>query len=210
MTQHEERCTTSQSQGVVAAIGCNVDWSEVSQQEAVRFVDDPMKGGLSTAFIKSGRQVFFGELIKLPISRSQPYDPATYPSDAWMILEQDERSLALSEVDPNEMMLMSSGYTPGEEVDGGKHLRWLKRQAEIRLDAQVLQMFWENKHRIPETWKEKVDGHAPFVFFDGTILSGGDSRISLYLHWTGREWERNSCHLSHIRASWMASAVLKV
>ncbi|OGW86289.1 MAG: hypothetical protein A3C35_05790 [Omnitrophica bacterium RIFCSPHIGHO2_02_FULL_46_11] len=216
MRSQKERATTFQTQAVVAAIGCNVDWETVSQFEAARFMDDSMKGDLSTAFVKSGRQVFFGELTRLPINRSQPYDPSTYPSNVWSIREEDERSLALTEIDPSEIKLVSylRAVDGNDPISGEENLVRLKEQETIgtvRLDARIHQMFWRNKHRIPEVWKEKIaKGYPPSIHFDGTVLIAGGAPMSLLLRWNDRkeEWERDFRMFSHGRAPWMLSAVL--
>ena len=210
MMRHEERSTTDQAMAVAGSFMCNVDWASVTQKEARKFIDDPMKGEMGAAFVKSGRDVFFGRMTKLPIDRTEPYDPATYPSDVWRISEEDERSLALTEIDPNDINLMAPfRFEADEEIDGDVNLRRLKRYGHVRLDAKILQMFWENKHLIPESWKEKVGDFSRLILFDGTILSCGDDRISLYLHWNGRGWERKFRNSPFHRAGCMPSAVLK-
>ncbi|MFY9493080.1 MAG: hypothetical protein WAP55_01145, partial [Minisyncoccia bacterium] len=79
---------------------------------------------------------------------------------------------------------------------GTERIRRLKAANHIRLDAQIFQTLWENKHRIPEGWKEKINGNTTYIFFDGTSLRSPDGfRGALCLDWFGGEWHWDYCWL---------------
>lgn len=141
----------------------------------------------------------------LRIDRSTPFDPEKFIGKGWKIVEgsEDERSLALAEIDLSKPNLVSI-LKPGEEwVMGDVNLARLKKSKVIRMDAKIFQTLWENKALIPSSWKEKV------VFFDGTLLwspSGG--RYALDLFWYGRQWDWDYVWQGSGRLAVCASAVL--
>jgi len=51
------------------------------------------------AFLRNGGRVIVGESKIAPIDRSKPFNPANFIGEGWTIEEEDERSLALTEVD---------------------------------------------------------------------------------------------------------------
>ncbi|MFY9492863.1 MAG: hypothetical protein WAP55_00005, partial [Minisyncoccia bacterium] len=72
---------------------------------------------------------------------------------------------------------------------GTERIRRLKAANHIRLDAQIFQTLWENKHRIPEGWKEKINGNITYICFDGTSLRSPDGfRYALCLDWDEGGW----------------------
>ncbi len=121
----------------------------------------------------------FGNAV-LAIDRGRPFDPAKFIGEGWSIVEQDERSLALSEVNIGDIQLVTMLKDGETYVRGEEKLLRLKASGKIRLDAKVFQTFWENNDLIPESWRGKT------VFFDGTVLRrpNGD-RCVLCLCWNG-------------------------
>jgi hypothetical protein len=103
------------------------------------------------------------------IDRSLPFDSAEFIGKDWGVIEEDERSVALTEVDLSsvrlETCLRAERYIPGET-----RLCRLKEAGYIRLDAKVFETLWRNQHLIPEGWKEKTYGYVTHVYFDGTLL----------------------------------------
>lgn len=138
----------------------------------------------------------------LQIDRSTPFNHAAFLGNGWSIVEQDERSLALPEIDLNKISFETT-LRPGEvSIKGEEKLRRLKEAGHIRLDAQVLQTLWENQHLIPESWKEKTGGNTTYIFFDGTILQRPDGdRYVLYLYWYDGEWH---WHCRWLGSDWFA------
>lgn len=125
----------------------------------------------------------------IPIDRTAPFDPVKFISPEWSIDEQDERALAITEVDFAKVRLVSMLKKRESFIKGEERLKRLKGVGNIRLDAKVFQTLWENQSLIPESWKEKTDGNVTFIFFDGTVLrSPGGGRYVLYLYWDDGRW----------------------
>jgi hypothetical protein len=142
--------------------------------------------------------------IKMLINRSIPLDPAEFLGKGWSIVEQDERSLALTEVDISKICLETMLKDGETRVSSEDRLRRLKEAGHVRLDAKIFQTFWENKERIPESWKKK-----DVIVFDGTELQSphGD-RYVLYLYWYGVGWDWNYYWLGNDWRAGYPSAVL--
>ncbi len=128
----------------------------------------------------------------ISIDRTTPFDPVKFLGRGWTIDEQDERSLALAQVNLANVRLKHM-LKPGETmIKGEAKLERLQEADCIRLDAKVFQTLWENQASIPESWKEKINGNTIFVFFDGTIFRdpSGD-RCVLRLSWNVSRWYWN-------------------
>jgi hypothetical protein len=133
------------------------------------------------AFLRNPNLVF-GPILS--IDRSRHFNPAKFIGEGWSIIGQDESSLALTEVDISKIRLETMLKDCETQVQGEEKLRRLKATGHIQLDAKIFQTFWENKDRIPESWK------SMFIYFDGTILQSPDGcRCVLYLCWSGDEWD---------------------
>jgi hypothetical protein len=139
----------------------------------------------------------------LPIDRSKPLDSQAlidatgyfdedffecFPEAIfeWSVDEEDERSLALSELDLTKVILEptleSDDFAEGQEV-----LKRLKDKGYVRLDVKILKSLWENRHLIPETWKGRTDSGNNCIYFYGTILRDrvSGSRWVFFLKWVG-------------------------
>lgn len=148
---------------------------------------------------------------KLRIDRSQPIDPVKLLRPGWTIAEQDERSLALKEVDLSQVRLVQT-LNPGERcVQGEAKIQRLRSAGYILLDAKIFQTLWKNQRLIPKSWRQKTGRHATWIFFDGTVLASEkeDARCVLFLYWKGKRWYRGCFWLeSGWEAHW-PSAVLE-
>lgn len=120
----------------------------------------------------------------LRINRKKTFDPVGFIGKGWKITEQDERSLALTEVDLSKVLLETT-LKEGENVVGGEEkLNRLKATGHVRLDAAIFQALWENQGLIPEAWKE-----VGAIYFDGTILLNPHGlRCVLCLCWSDGRW----------------------
>lgn len=145
----------------------------------------------------------------IQIDRTAPFDPVTFIGEGWSIVEQDERSLKLTEVDLSKVQFETMLKHGETSVVGEEKLKRLIASGNIRLDAKVFQTLWENQHLIPEAWKQLTNGNTTYVFFDGTILQDSDGhRFVMYLFWYGGEW---SWYFFWLGSKWRAfypSAVL--
>lgn len=198
--------TIDQSHQVIATLMQNADWGSIdfelsNLQEMV--VRNPQKAGAQfTAFLKNGGRVIVGESI-LKIDRSKPFDP-TFIGPGWTIWrgpadgkglegeeEQDVRSLALTEINLNQILLEAHLKQGESSTTGEERINRLNVANRIKLDAKIFQTLWENRDRLPERFKQKTEGNTTFIFCDGTTLrSPSGDRYSLYFYWDsdGYEW----------------------
>ena len=139
----------------------------------------------------------------ISIDRAQPFDLVKFLGEGWAIDEQDEQSLALSEVDFANVRLENMLKKGEVWIKGEEKLERLKKAGYIRLDAKVFQALWENQPLILESWKKVI------VYFDGTILRGpGGDRYVLCLYWPGGQWRWGVRWLGHDGGGCGPSAVL--
>lgn len=99
-------------------------------------------------------------------------------------LDQDERSLALDELDLNKVRFESTLEKGEKVVRGEERLLRLKAKPLIRLDPGWLTELLADTSKIPEHWKKME--HIPF---DGQILRDPHGRrYVLSLYWHGKAW----------------------
>jgi hypothetical protein len=184
--------TIGQSHTVIQILATNVNWDVLDHTILQKIVDDPTEAGKQfTAFLKNGGKVIVDNPRVINIDRSIPFDPKTFIGDGWSIEEQDERAIALTEIDLTEVMFDSILEKGEKSIKGEDKLKRLKEKTNrIRLDAGIFKTLWENQILIPEKWKEKTNGNTTYIFFDGTVLRNSDgSRYVLCLYWDDREWD---------------------
>lgn len=174
----------------IAILMNNADWDAVNGTVLQKVIDNPRDAGSQfTAFLKNGGRVIVGEPKVIPIDRTSAFDPVAFIGEGWSIVEEDERSLALGEVDLTKVNFETMLKERESSVVGEEKLKRLKDAGHIRLDAKVFQTLWENQHLIPASWKEPTNGNTTYVFFDGTILRDSNGyRYVLYLYWRDGEW----------------------
>jgi hypothetical protein len=132
-------------------------------------------------------QMFLIGLQIIEIDRSKPFDPTEFIGGG-VIEEQDERSLALTQLDVSKIRLETILDSNEQPVRSRKRLERLKESGQIRLDARFFKKFWENQDLIPEKWKETVDGSPRFIFFDGTVIRRDTRSFVLGLYWSCGKW----------------------
>ncbi len=159
---------------------------------------------------------------QMMIDRSTPFNPAEFIGNGWTIWrgpadgdglsgeeDQDERSLALTEIDPAAIFLETCLRDREDRITGEETIRRLKAAERIRLDAGIFSVFLENHMRIPKEWKKKTNGYRTFIFFNGTTLrSPWGYRYTLYLCFHDREWFWRYDRLGNDRSADDPSAVL--
>jgi hypothetical protein len=183
--------TTGQVSEVFAGLA-QVDWSEIDGHVLQHFINlSPKERGKRFAtFLKNSGPVISGVQKVIPIDRTSAFDPVAFVGVGWSIVEEDERSLSLGEVDLTKVNFETMLKDHESSVVGEEKLKRLKDTGHIRLDAKVFQTLWENQHLIPASWKESTNGNTAYVFFDGTILRDSDGdRYVLYLYWRRGEWD---------------------
>jgi len=139
------------------------------------------------AMFAEGRDFKEATIVKIDCSKT--FDPVAFIGKGWSIVEQDERSLALTQIELGKIdfdHMLKKGET---RINGEDKLNRLKKDDRIRLDAKVFQTLWENQSLIPASWKEKTNGNTTYIFFDGTVLQDPDGdRCVLYLYWSVGGW----------------------
>lgn len=215
------------------------DWTLGQMAEVggavVRSLPKALKGinpKLALEAVKRGEKVeqvldeAFGCLVGrqtvISINRSTPFNPAQFISPGWSIWkgpangdslsgeeDQDQHSLALTKLDLSQIQLVTCLERGETSTTGEERLNRLKKANHTRLDAKVLQTFWENQEFIPETWKNKTNGHTTYIFFEGSILRSPDGvRSVLVLCWRGGRWDWYCFWLEGDRGADDPSAVL--
>ncbi len=176
--------TIGQSHTVIQTLANNVNWDVLDHTILQKIVNDPTEAGKQfTAFLKNGGKVIVDSPRIINIDRSIPFDPK-FIGEGWSIEEQDEKSLALTEINFSEVMFNSTLEKGEKSIKGEDNLKRLKEKNCIRLDAGIFKTLWENQILIPEKWKEKTKGNITYIFFDGTILrSSRGHRSVLCLYW---------------------------
>lgn len=203
-----------QSHSVIQALANNVDWSvldgDMLQEQIIK--NQKEAGKQFTAFLKNGWKVMVDSPRVISIDRSIPFDPTTFIGNRWSIEEQDERVIALTEIDLTCVMFDSTLEKGEKSIKGKDKLNRLKEKTNrIRLDAGIFKTLWENQILIPEKWKEKTNGNTTYIFFSGTVLrrSNGD-RCVLYLYWRDGGWRWDDDWLERDWYANYPSAVLEV
>jgi hypothetical protein len=217
--------TIDQSHQVLATLAANTDWVAVDFEGSGLqdfIVRNPKEAGRRfTTFLKNCGKVMVGGSI-ITIDRSVLFNAAEFIGKGWSFwrgpadgdglqgaLEQDEHSLALTEVDTSKIVLKTS-LTNGEDwISGEENLKRLESASDIRLDLGIFWTFWKNQRLIPERFKEKTDENTTYVFCDGQTLRGplGD-RCALYFCWYDGRWDWGYDWLGSIRRDAQPSAVL--
>ncbi len=107
------------------------------------------------------------------------------------ILEVDERSLRLTEIDLTKVKLLNVLKRGEDTISGEERMRRIKATGHIRLDTWVLQAILKRPKCIPESWNQRR-----YITFDGTTFwfpghhegSGSESEMVLWLHKGDEGW----------------------
>lgn len=121
--------------------------------------------------LDQSRQNIICEPKIIQITRGR-FDPAEFIEPGWGIVadETDARSTVLTELDLTQVKHVTMLSEGEVAIRGEEKLARLKEKGCIRLDAEIFLTLWENKHFIPQSWKEYVRDYPCLIFFDGTIL----------------------------------------
>lgn len=118
------------------------------------------------------------------------------------ILELDERSLRLTEIDLTKVKLLNVLKKGEREISGEERLRRIKETGHIRLDTWILQAILKNPECIPANWDQRR-----CITFDGTIFwfpghykgTGSESEMVLWLHMGDNGWTDHESALRRTR-----------
>ncbi|MBI2042139.1 MAG: hypothetical protein HYT21_00065 [Candidatus Nealsonbacteria bacterium] len=146
------------------------------------------------------------------IDRTVPFGQAKPLGSGLKIIEQDEKALTLTEVNLSQVILVNAIAGREQSIGGHEQIRRLMHSRLILLDAQIMQVLWEDQTLIPPSWDIKKGG-MPFICFDGTVLRdshGNDYTLCLCRQspQPGKEWTQVLYNLKHTRHPNKLSAVL--
>lgn len=128
----------------------------------------------------------------ISIDRSIPTLPSNLSDSGWTIAEQDERSLALTEIDLSSVLFMNMLNKGETLVQGEIKLQRLKDSNLIRLDAAIFRTLSKNTSLILEHCEGLADYENLTICFDGTILEDKDGiRFFNYLSYKNGEWRKH-------------------
>lgn len=184
LDRREDEIKKRLNQGVI-----NFDWVMAQKQRIIEGLDVLLLATLSM-MLTCTKQFQPAKFIRFGWSFWRgPANGDDWPSE----IEQDTRSVSLSEFDPTKVRLETM-LRPGESsITGEKNLERLEEGAHVRLGANHFLALLENKSTIPESWKQKVDGKIRRIYFDGTVLRSPEGRRSvLYLCWSDDGWFWNA------------------
>jgi len=181
------RISTDQSHQVMAVLATNVDWDTVDfdglQDLIVRRPKDA--GAAFGAWLRNGGRFNIKGPSALVVDRSKPFDPVKFIGSGWSIVEEDTRSLALTEIDFSKVRF-ESGLQDGERyITGEEKLKRLTAMPEIRLDTKIGQALYEEKGQATLRF---IHDHFNVSWFElaGTVLRYSvGHRYFLYLYRVG-------------------------
>jgi hypothetical protein len=166
-------------------LGMNIDWNSVDFETAGlqdRIIRNPKEAGnLFAAWLNNGcRLVIKGPSI-LVIDRTKPFDPVKFIHSGVSIVEEDERSLALTEIDFAGVRFESGLVGDEPTIDGEEKLKRLKQLTEIRLDAKIGQTLLEEAGQPTLRFLHYHFG-VSWLELTGTVLCNSDGyRSFLYV-----------------------------
>jgi hypothetical protein len=189
-----------EARSILEVLWGNTAWGEIAPEQVTQLVDqmDPVElGHQFTLFLKNGGRVI-DTLRAIPIKRPTTYDLTAFigkkggiGKKPWEILtaEADERSTAMESLDFSAVRLESMLRDTEKLISPRERISRVKGAGYVRLDVGMFMAYWENKHLIPERYKEKIDGTDCVVCFDGTIIVGPFNEEYVFcLYWLGNEW----------------------
>ena len=142
------------------------------------------------------KPIVVGTTRVIPIDRYKPFDPATFIGAGWSIWcgpangnglegeeERDSRSGTLTELDLNQVQLVTCLKQNEKVMTGEERIKRFKTDGRVRLDENAFKALWENREQLPARFKERVNGNIQFIFFEGVVLRGpGGIRCALCLY----------------------------
>ena len=153
----------------------------MSGEERQRLIGNANLPALCGAWLKNGCRFDIKGPSALRLDRSQPFDPRKFIGRGWEIVEEDERSLALTEIDFSAVRFVS-GHAEGEDlITGEAKLERLKALPDVRLDAAIGVALLREPGQATLRF---IHEHFTISWFElaGTVLRGpGGRRPFLYL-----------------------------
>lgn len=120
----------------------------------------------------------------MKINRIKPFDPKTFIEETWSIESQDEKALALTDIDWSKVTFEHGLEKNESYITGEEKLKRLQKKGTL-LDAAVAQQLYEEdgQKTLKGLYAEK---QIRWIEFAGTVLRYSDgSRCFLYLRRDG-------------------------
>jgi hypothetical protein len=189
-----------EARSILDVLWGNTAWGEISPEQVTQLVDgaDPVElGHQFTLFLKNGGRVI-DALRAIPIKRPTIYDLTAFIGKKggigkrpWEMIyaETDNRSTIMESLDISNVRLESMLRGAETIIPPRERIARVKEAGYIRLDTGMFMAYWENKHLIPERYKEKIDGSDCIVCFDGGPIVGPFGEECVFcIYWLGNEW----------------------
>jgi hypothetical protein len=200
---------------VSARVGLEVKWDEIdgdALQHGIIELTPEEFGARFTAFLKNGGRFIFGDQKSF---QAKPFNVEKFLGKGWKVDEQDERSIALAQIELSALQFETCLKEGESSIVGKEKLTRLKESGKILLGANAFFGLWEdyqtNKENSVLEWLWR-NHKISYLDFFGTILrspSGGRDVFYLYRrgrgewhwgsHWLDRRWRAGD--LSAVLAS---------
>ena len=158
--------------------------------------------------LKRGELKLTLEVVKMVLRCDASFDPASFIGSEWTpwrgpvdgnglegAIEQDERSLALKEIDWTQVRFEHYLNDGEKTIKGEEKLKRAIAAGHIRFGGNVLLSLWndykENKGNSVLEWIYRTHGIEFLDFLGLTLRDPGGNRSVLYLYRDGREWDWN-------------------
>jgi hypothetical protein len=158
----------------------------MTKQVEVSELQGPLREFMEQIGGQNGRARF--DEFKLWLKNVTPaLTPATFIGKGWSYAEaRDSRSATLGLLDDYSRVQLSTKWLQDKKsIDGEtRRRRILEDQSSTPLNCDHFLNLWNNKKKIPESWKE-----VGVITFDGDVLRDPNgSRCVLCLYWSDGQW----------------------
>jgi hypothetical protein len=204
---HDNNVTEAQTALLKAITPHIIAMSPADRQRLI--IGNPNLPTASAAWLSNECRLSIKGPSALVIDRSKPFDPVKFIDRGWSIVEEDERSLALDEIDFAKVRFESGLNEHERVITGDVKLQRLKVMPGIRLDAKVGQALYEEKGQTTLRWLHETYGVTWFELA-GTVLRYSDGhRYFLYLYrYDDGSWDWGDGWLGSVRRRGSVSPLL--
>ncbi|MEY2664813.1 MAG: hypothetical protein RIT04_621 [Candidatus Parcubacteria bacterium] len=207
--------SSDQEREITSRFITQVQWSQLdgdNTQKKVIELSPAEFGRRFTLFLQNGCNPTITAPGTLPIDRSRPFNPAKFIGGGWTIWkgpedgdgltgkeEQDERSLAITEINLANLIIQT-GLREGETRVTGEAKQARLMLTAIQADAKIAQMLYEEEGQTTLRWMYKHLDVSWIEFLGTTLRDPRGSRIALCLYRRdGGLWSNGARYLNEQR-----------